>query len=100
MVIIYNNINFKDIKCNKLLSYISVIRSLTTTAIIYCPKLPLSGLCQLIYNLIIPLNIEDIYRSPSFSDKLSPQISCYFIINAIKGIHLISVEHIFKDNDL
>ena len=41
MVVVYNNINFKDIKYNKLLSYISIIHLLTTTAIIYCPKLPL-----------------------------------------------------------
>ena len=40
----YNNINFKDIKRDKLLSYISIIYLLITAAIIYCPKLPLSGL--------------------------------------------------------
>ena len=41
MVVIYNNINFKNIKCDKLLGYISVIYLLITAAIIYCPKLPL-----------------------------------------------------------
>ena len=100
MVIIYNNINFKDIKYNKLLGHMSVIYSLTTTTIIYYPELPLLGLYQLIYNLTIPLNIKDIYRSPSFSNKLLLQISHYLIANAIKGIHLASVEHIFKNSEL
>jgi hypothetical protein len=99
MVVIYNNINFKDIKRDKQLSHISVIHSLITAAIIYYPKLPLSGLYQSIYNPIIPLNVEDIYCSPSFDNKLSPQISHYFIANAIKGIHLTSIKHIFKNND-
>ncbi|XTI96155.1 hypothetical protein V2W45_1254189, partial [Cenococcum geophilum] len=51
-VVIYNNVNLKDIKRDKLLSYISIIYLLTTAAIIFCPKLPLSRLRQLIHNLI------------------------------------------------
>ena len=78
----------------------SVIYSLITTAIVYYPKLPLLGLYQSIYNLTIPLNIKDIYHSPGFGNKLLLQISYYLITNTIKGIHLASVEHIFKDSDL
>ena len=70
IVVIYDNINFKNIKRDKLLSHISIIYSLMIVTIIYCLKLPLLGLCWLIYNLIIPLNVEDIYRSPGFGDKL------------------------------
>ena len=99
MVVIYDNVNFKDIKRDELLGYTSVIRSLTTTAIIYYPKLPLLGLCQLIYNLTIPLNIKDIYRSFGFGDELLLQISRYLIANIIKGIYLTSIERIFKDSD-
>ena len=44
MVVIYNNINFKNIKYNKLFSYTSIIHSLITITIIYYPKLPLLGL--------------------------------------------------------
>ena len=36
--------NFKDIKRDKLLSYISIIYLLIIAAIIYCPKLPFSRL--------------------------------------------------------
>ncbi|OCK99252.1 uncharacterized protein K441DRAFT_539755, partial [Cenococcum geophilum 1.58] len=43
-VVIYDNINFKDIKYDKLLSYTSIMRSLTTATIIFYPELPLSGL--------------------------------------------------------
>ncbi|XTI86080.1 hypothetical protein V2W45_1230156, partial [Cenococcum geophilum] len=43
--VIYNNINFKDIKRDELLGHTFIIRSLMTTAIIYYPKLPPSGLC-------------------------------------------------------
>ena len=100
MVIVYDNINFKDIKRDELLSYIFVIHSLTTTVIIYCPKLPPLGLYQLIYNPTILLNIKDIYHSPSFGDELLLQISHYLIANIIKGIYLTSIEHIFKDSDL
>jgi len=70
-----------------------------TVVIIYCPKLPLLGLYWLMYNLIILLNVKDIYHSFGFSNKLLPQISCYFIANAIKGIHFANVEHIFEDSD-
>jgi len=70
IVVIYDNINFKNIKRDKLFSYISVMRFLMTVVIVYCFELPLLGLCWLIYNLIIPLNVEDIYRSPGFGDKL------------------------------
>ena len=100
IVIIYDNINFKDIKRDKLLGYISIIYSLTTTTVIYCPKLPLLGLRQLIYNPTIPLNIKDIYRSPGFSNELLLYISRYLITNAIKGIYLTSIERIFKDSNL
>ncbi|XTI91442.1 hypothetical protein V2W45_1249303, partial [Cenococcum geophilum] len=44
VLVIYDNINFKDIKRDKLLSYTSVIRSLITATIIFYLELPLSGL--------------------------------------------------------
>ncbi len=50
----------------------SIIQSLMIAVIIYYPELPLLRLCQLIYNLIILLNVEDIYCSLGFSDKLLP----------------------------
>ncbi|XTI92877.1 hypothetical protein V2W45_1248665, partial [Cenococcum geophilum] len=45
IVVVYNNVNFKDIKRDELLSYISVMRLLITTTIIFCLELPLSRLC-------------------------------------------------------
>jgi len=52
------------------------------------------------HNPTILLNVEDIYHSPGFGDELLLQISYYLITNIIKGIHLASVERIFKDSDL
>ena len=100
MVVVYDNVNFKDTKRDELLGHTSVMRSLTTAAIVYCPELPPLGLLQSMHNPTIPLNVEDIYRSPGFGDELSPQISRYLIANAMKGIHLAGVERIFEDSDL
>src|SRR6266700_3386589 len=61
MVVVYNNINFKNTKCDKLLGHIFIMRSLMIIVIIYCFKLPSLGLYWLIYNLTIPLNVKDIY---------------------------------------
>jgi len=100
-VVIYNNVNFKDIKRDKLLSYTSVMRSLITTAIIFYLELPLSRLRQLIYNLIKPLQLNDIFRLPGFiKDKLIVKISYYLIANVIKGVYLYRVERIFTKSDL
>jgi hypothetical protein len=44
MVIIYNNINFKDRKRDKVMGYIDTIQSITIAAIILCPELLTSGL--------------------------------------------------------
>jgi hypothetical protein len=100
-VVIYNNVNFKDIKRDKLLGYTSVIRSLTTATIIFYLELPLSRLRQLIYNLIKPLQLNNIFRLPSFiRDKLIVKISYYLIANAIKGVYLYGVERVFTKSNL
>ncbi|XTI93488.1 hypothetical protein V2W45_1251009, partial [Cenococcum geophilum] len=41
IVVIYNNVNFKDTKRNKLLGYTSIIRLLITATTILYPELPL-----------------------------------------------------------
>jgi len=40
----YNNINFKDIKYNKVVSYKVIIYSITTIAVILYLELPISSL--------------------------------------------------------
>jgi len=100
-VVIYNNINFKDIKRDKLLSYTSIIRLLTTAAIILYPELPLSRLRQLIHNLIKPLQLNNIFRLPGFiRDELIVKISYYLITNIIKGVYLYRVERVFTKSNL
>jgi len=41
---VYDNVNFKDTKHNKVISYKVSMRAMTTAAIIYYPKLLLLGL--------------------------------------------------------
>jgi len=100
-VVIYNNVNFKDIKRDELLSYTSIIRLLTTAAIIFYPELPLPRLRQLMHNLTKPLQLNNIFRLPSFiGDKLIIKISYYLITNAIKGVYLHGVERVFTKSNL
>jgi len=77
------------------------MRLLITAAIIFYPELPLSGLCQLMHNLTKPLQLNDIFRLPSFiRDELTVKISYYFIANAIKGVYLYGVERVFTKSNL
>jgi hypothetical protein len=94
-------VNFKDIKRDKLLGYTSIMRLLTTAAIIFYPELPLSRLRQLIYNLIKPLQLNNIFRLLGFiRDKLIVKISYYLIANIIKGVYLYRVERVFTKSNL
>ena len=100
-MVVYNNVNFKDIKRDKLLSYISIMRLLTTAAIIFYPELPLSRLRQLMHNPIKPLQLNNIFRLPGFiGDKLIIKISYHLIANAIKGVYLYRVERVFAKSNL
>ena len=100
-MVVYNNVNFKDTKRDKLLGYTSVMRSLTTATIIFCLELPLSRLRQLIHNPTKPLQLNNIFRLPGFiRNKLTVKISYYLIANAIKGVYLYGVERIFAKSDL
>jgi len=45
------------------------MQSMTMAAIVLCPKLPLSGLCQFIYNLTIPFRLKDILTALSISGE-------------------------------
>ena len=100
-MVVYNNVNFKDIKRDKLLGHTSVIRLLTTAAIIFYPELPLSRLRQLMHNLIKLLQLNNIFQSPSFiRDKLILKISYYLITNAIKGVYLYGIERVFAESNL
>jgi len=69
VVIIYNNINFKDKKCDQVTGHTDTMRLMTTAAIILCPRLPLSGLRYFIYNPTIPLRLKDILAAPSISSE-------------------------------
>ena len=93
--------NFKDTKRDELLGYTSIMRSLTTAAIIFCPELPLSGLRQSMHDPTKLLQLDDIFQSPGFiGDELTAKISYHLIANAIKGVYLHKVEYIFTESDL
>jgi len=44
MVIVYNNVNFKDRKRDKVIGYTDIMRLIITAAIVLCPKLLTLGL--------------------------------------------------------
>ena len=73
-----------------------------TTAIILCPRLPLLGLCQSIYNLTIPLRLKDILATPSISSKdsrIGLNITRSLILDAIKRLYIASINSIFRDSN-
>jgi len=75
---------------------------MTTAAIILCPRLPLSGLCQSIHNLIIPLRLKDILTAPSIFSKdsrIGLSITRSLISDVIKRLYTASVDFIFRDSN-
>jgi hypothetical protein len=78
------------------------MRAITIAAIILCPRLPLLGLRQSIYNLTIPLRLKDILAAPSISSKDSRirlNIIQSLILDVIKRLYIASINSIFRDSD-
>ena len=100
---IYNNINFKDTKYNKVISYKVSIYTIITTTIIHCPKLLLLGLQQSMYNLLIKLSIIDIFKVPTISrDNNSIRVAIIrsLILNIVKRVYMSSVNKVFRGSNL
>jgi hypothetical protein len=60
MITVYDNMNFKDRKRDGM-------RAMTTAALVLCPELSPSGLCQSMHNQTIPLILDNIFNSPAIS---------------------------------
>ncbi len=83
------------------MGYKLYIYLITTTIIILCPELLLSGLYQVIYNLIILFCVHNIFSAPGISggDGVELDISRSLIADAIKRLHPSSINHIFINSD-
>ena len=71
-------------------------------AIVLCPRLPLLGLYQSIYNLIILLRLKDILTAPSIFSKDSGirlSIMWSLILDIIKRLYTASINFIFRDSN-
>jgi hypothetical protein len=100
-VIVYDNINFKDVKRDERLGHTSEMRSMTTAAIVHCPELPSSGLEQSMHNPTLPLSVRDIFNAPGINDNdgLGLQITKALIADAIKRLHPTAVGTVFSSSD-
>ncbi len=71
-------------------------------AIVLCPGLPLLGLRQSIYNLIILLRLKDLLTAPSISSEdggIGLSIIWSLILDVIKRLYIAGVDFIFRDSD-
>ena len=68
-VIVYDNVNFKDKKCDEVVGHTTTIWAIIMAAIVLCPELPLLGLYQGMHNPIIPLRLKNILNAPSISGE-------------------------------
>jgi len=98
-VIVYDNINFKDTVRDEVVGHKSVMRSMTTAAIVICSELPSNGLRQDMHHPEIPLCIDDIFSSTGVSGDdhgLGARISANLIAEAIMRLHEHSVKAVFQ----
>jgi len=97
-VVIYNNVNFKDIVRDEVLGYKVIMRNLATAAIIICPELLSSGLQQTMHDRTKNLNIYNIFTAPAISDNdnnIKINISTCLISDAIRKVYLSGINMIF-----
>ena len=102
-MIIYDNINFKDIIRDEVLKYKTIIRNLTTAAIIIYPNLPGSDLQQSIHNETKHLNVYNIFTAPAISgddNDLKIYIFIYLILDTIRKVHSSKINTIFNNPSL
>ena len=100
MVIVYDNVNFKDTKRDEVVGHRATMQAMTTAALILCPELPLDGLRQSMHNPAVPLKLHDIFNSPGISgDEIGPDITRSLISDAIRRVHRTGVNHIFQNSN-
>jgi len=98
---IYDNINFKNIKQNKIINHKSNICLMIIVIIIFCSELLFSDLYQIMHNSTMSFYIYDIFSVSEISDddNVKLNISKSLIINVIKKFHSFNINHIFTNND-
>jgi len=100
-VIVYDNINFKDMKRDEVIGNKSEMRSMTTAAVVICPELPPGGLDQSMHDPSKPLYLHDILSGPGISggDDIGLKITRCLIADAIKTTHPASVKAVFHNSE-
>ena len=100
-VMIYDNINFKNMKQNEIVSHKSNICLMITAAIIFCSELSFSDLHQIMHNSTMLFCIHNIFSALRISDDddVELNISRSLIIDMIKKLHSFSINYIFTNND-
>jgi hypothetical protein len=99
-VVVYDNLNFKDVKRDEVVGHTAEMRSVTTAAVVYCPDIPPTGLQQSMHDPTIPLRVDDIFNSPGISgSEHAPTITRALISDAIKKIHTSGVIKVFMGSD-
>jgi hypothetical protein len=73
--------------------------SATTAALVLCPELPDTGLKQSMHDPTIPLEYMDIAAASLAGSEVDLDISKSLIADAIKRIHTLGVNQVFRGNN-
>ena len=96
----YDNFDFKDRTRDHAMGVpTSIMRHFTTSLLIRCPWLPVTGLHQDMVNTTIKLSHRDIAKSPNMvRDSTSKRITTFHMSQAIESIHSLTIKELFTDN--
>ena len=77
----------------------SIMRNLTTSLLVICPWLPSKGLQQSMFHPTHPLVLKEVIESSGMArDEVSVQCTIALLSDAVRSVHTISVEKMFKDS--
>ncbi len=102
-MIVYDNVNFKDIIRDEVLGYRAIMRNLITAVIVICLDLSGSGLQQFMHDGTKHLNVYDIFTAPAISgddNGIGIRIFTYLISDAIRKVYLSGINAIFDSPSL
>lgn len=103
MVVVYDNINFKDAKRDEIVGHKSVATTAMTTAVLLrSTGLPPSGLTQSMHNSTHRLDLDDLLLSPGISGEdghIGRTITTALIAGAVKRLHPESVGRVFPNGE-
>ena len=100
-VVIYDNINFKNMKQNEIVNHKSNMCSIIIVIIVFCSELSFSDLYQMMHNSTMSFCVHDIFSVSEISDDDDVKLNILrnLIIDVIKKFHSFSINHIFTNND-